>query len=533
MALVILQSGSSLQRLNDDGELLTLTLPTGVTLQSTIPPRWTVYGNYAILVNTPSRPLTIDGAGVVRVLTPTAPRVAPVLSGPSAGSLSGTYKAKLTNCILDDDGNVIAESDYSAESAAVTISSKILRAASLDICPDDIDQRRLSRTTTAGATFFPWVHVDGNTITSIDDGLSDLGLGQIAVPRRGSPPRLVLIAEFRGRLFGVGDTDRNEIRYTEAGEMYAWPADNEIVAPAKGADAFGVVAFAPRRDALGIGRRNMLAQIVGTGEEDATGAADFSVVVLSKEVGIESQESVCIYRDAAYFLWKDGVYRWDSSGVTCLSDQHRDGRPGVRSWFATDDYFNRDQYPYAFAHLDPNCPNYRLFLCSAGSTTIDRWVEYHIDDDTWWGPHSTSLFTPTSAFLRTNDANRTTPLIGAAAAVYQEQETRTDGASTAISFDIIGKRHDGGDPDREKFFGAISILGAAQASGTLSIVARVGAVNATTSTTQSMTLSNTRQRLNRLGVGKHAQIEMTQATAGVDVEIYGYVIDPVHLVGRR
>src|SRR5262245_33276440 len=113
MALAIIQAGSSLQRLNQDGELETLTLPTGVTLRSDIPPRWEVFDNRVVLVNTPSRPLTIDADGVVRVLTPNAPRMAPVLTGPASGSLTGTYRAKLTNRILDDDGNVIAESDYS------------------------------------------------------------------------------------------------------------------------------------------------------------------------------------------------------------------------------------------------------------------------------------------------------------------------------------------------------------------------------------------------------------------------------------
>ena len=44
-----------------------LTLPTGVTLRDDIPPRFTTYGRYAFLVNTPSTPLRISADGIVRL----------------------------------------------------------------------------------------------------------------------------------------------------------------------------------------------------------------------------------------------------------------------------------------------------------------------------------------------------------------------------------------------------------------------------------------------------------------------------------
>jgi hypothetical protein len=533
MPLTIIQSGASLQRLNDAGELLTLTLPAGVTLRTDVAPRWAVFGHMVVLVNTPSRPLTIDASGIVRVLTPTPPRIAPILSGPVAGALSGTFRSWMTNVIQDEIGNVLAESDFSPSSNAVAIASKMLRASGLDISPDDITGRRLYRTTDNGAVKFQWVDLDGNVLTSVDDDLSDEGLAVLAAPRLGTPPRLTTIAEFRGRLFGTGDVDVDTVRYTEAGIGYAWPDDNGLESPDAGADAFGVVGLIPRRDALGVGRRNLLAQITGSGVDDADGVADFSVVILSKELGIESQEAAKVYRDAAYFLWKDGVYRWSSEGLECLSDGKPGGRGGVRSWFATDDFFNRDRYPYAFAVIDPNRPCYRLFLASAGSTVIDTWVEYDIAGDSWWGPHSTSLFDPTSAFMRTNVSNRALPMIGGATAVYGERALRTDGAATAIDFDIIGARHAHGDPDREKFFGEISVFQKAQAAGTLQVIARVGEVNKTTSATQNCDMTVPRKRLGRLGVGKHAQIELRNVVAGIDVELYGYVIDPVNVFGRR
>lgn len=526
MPFTVIQAGSALQLVDASGTVSTLTLPTGVTLRSDVPPRWEVFNRYAVLVNTPSQPLTVDEAGTVRLLCPRPPRNAPILTGPNAGALTGSYMAKVTNRILDDDGNVIAESDYSPASAAVSITSKKLIASNLDISPDQITDRLVYRTIASGAVYFPWVDLDGNVLTSVQDDLADAALSLVAAPVLGTPPRLTTIAAFRGRLWGTGDNDIDTLLYTEAGIQYAWPSDNSILIANAGADLFGVVALAPRRDALGVGRRNTLIQITGSGAENGDDI-DFDQVVLSHELGIESQESVKIFRDTAFFLWKDGVYSWGSDGIRCVSD----GK--VRSWFATDDFFNRDRFPYAFATIDPARPCYRLYLASAGSTTIDRWVEYDIGDGKWWGPHRTSLFTPTSAFSRTNTANRIVPVVGGATAVYQQQETRTDGPSTAIELDVIGKRHDFGSADHDKYFGQISVHGAAQVSGTVSVITRTGDLNATSALTQSFTLTNTRQRLGRLGTGKHAQVELTQATAGVDVKLYGYEIDPVHILGRR
>jgi hypothetical protein len=541
MALSIIQAGSSLQLMDTLGGLQTLTLPTGVTLRTDVPPRWVVDGRYVVLVNTPSQPLTIDALGVVRLLTPKPPRLAPILTGPNAGGLSGTFRSKMTFAIIDSVGNIISESDYGPFSAPVSIAAKSILASNLDISPDQINQRRLYRTTDNGAVYFQWVDLDGNIITSVQDDLSDAGLSLFAAPILGTPPRLTTIAEFRGRLWGTGDVDIDHLRYTEAGFRYAWPAENVIEIPAVGSDEFGIVALAPRREALGVGRRNTLVQITGSGAE-IDGIPDFDRVILSKECGIESQETAKVFRDTAYFLWKDGVYSWGSEGIVCISDGDNNGKGNVRSWFVTDDYFNRDLFTRAFAHIDAHDPIYRLFLASAGSDTIDSWVEYDLNSKTWWGPHSTELFRPTSAFTRSDAAAKELAVIGSHEAnVYDSQDTRTDGTATAIEFDAIGKRHDLKEPDQNKYFGEISILGKVQDSGELTVTSRVGELNATTNAASAKTrtivqpndLRKNRQRLGRIGQGKHAQIELTNAQVDTDVVVYGFEIDPVNLLGRR
>jgi hypothetical protein len=382
--------------------------------------------------------------------------------------------------------------------------------------------------------YFQWVDLDGNVLTSVQDDLADAGLSIVGAPILGTPPRLTHIAEFRGRLFGMGDVDIDHLRYTEAGLMYAWPEDNLIEIPPIGSDEFGVTALIPRREALGVARRNTLVQITGSGAEDvATGDIDFDVVILSKELGVESQESVKVYRDVAYFLWKDGVYRWSSEGIQCISDGTKDEKGSVRSWFTTDDYFNRNLFSQSFAHMDPYYPKYRLFLASAGSNVIDSWVEYDIDDGTWWGPHFTDEFFPTSAFFRTDASDKEVPVIGSDDSVYNDQALRTDGFTTAIEFDAIGKRHAFGEPDQDKYFGQITLFGKAQTSGTLSVISRTGELNETQTLTQYYDMTRNRQRLGRLGAGKHAQVELLNSEVGQDVEVFGFEIEDVNIVGRR
>ena len=106
-------------------------------------------------------------------------------------------------------------------------------------------------------------------------------------------------------------------------------------------------------------------------------------------------------------------------------------------------------------------------------------------------------------------------------------------ATTAIAFDVIGKKHDAGQADHVKYFGQLSLHGKTQAAGTLDIAARVGSLTSAVTVNLDYDMTKTRERLGRLGTGLHAQLELTNEELGVDVELYGYDIDPVHLVGRR
>ncbi len=522
MSFTVIQAGSSLQLMDNDGALTTLTLPTGVTLRTDVLPRWELYGNYAILVNTPSPfPLTIDGRGTVRPLNPPPPTSAPVISDGSAGSLSGTYTVKYTFIIKDAAGTLIAESDFSPTSNSHTIVSKNLKVASLETSPYQISARRIYRTTTNGTTYFPWLDVEGNTITEVQDDLADAGLSLVAAPTLGNPPRLVLLKEWRNLLWGVGDNAPDELLFSDAGAFFTFPADNALTVSGTGRDPFGIRCLMPRKEALGIGRRDQIWTVVGETSDD------FRLIKLSENTGIESGDSVATYRDTVWWLWKDGVYQWDNDGIRNICE----GK--TKNWFTTDDYFNRDMFPFAFGVFDPINLKYRVYLAATGSTELDRWVEYDVGTQTWWGPHKTGEFDPTSAFIISDASDKIQAVVGSSNGyVWNDQTTATDGTSTGIAFDVQTRFFDAKASDMEKYWGELSVLGKVQAGGTLTITPKVGYLDASAQTAISHSMSLGRQRLRRLGVGKLAQLGFTHSTAGEPVELYGIEI-PNHIVGRR
>lgn len=527
MPYTLLQTGTDLRSVNSFGGLSSpLALPAGVTLTDVRTPRFARFKRYAIVVNTPSRPLSVDEDGVVRVLTPLAPSVAVALTGPNAGTLSGTYLALQTYVIRDAVGNIITESDYGpAMTTAVTIANKKL-LATFGVSTDNVDGTKLYRTTTNGATYFPWAVTDDNTTTTYESDSSDAALGIAEGPSLGTPPDLTLIAEWAGRLWGVDRTDVDDLRYTEAGTMYAWSILNTLAIPHIGSDAAGITALIPRRNALGVARRDMFLQITGNSTDN------FAPVVVNggEQTGCVSQETVVVFNDVAYFLWRDGVYRWDSNGITSITNGL------VRSWFATDTYFNKALYWRAFAQLEPRNLKYRLFLASAGSSQVDRWVEFDLLSGTWWGPHKTDAFTPSSAILVAGTDNQPYFMIGGREGyLSQEQDDKNDWGVSPITLSVETKRHDMTEPDYEKFWGELSVVGQVQTTGTIVITPSLGGSpdGMTAQTVLSYDMSQGRQRLGRLGMGNYLSLAFTHNTINQDVMLYGYEVNPVNLIGRR
>lgn len=531
MAFTVFQGGTALYGMDARGSITSLSLPTGVTLSSSLRPRFALIGNFAVLVNSPSRPLTIDANLVVRVLTPEAPTAKMTLTGPAAGGLTGSYRARQTFLIKDQNGNVIAESDFGPTADSVTIAAKTLKASGINLSGDTVSASRLYRTATGGSVYFPWIELDGNTQTTIQDDLSDAGLATVSAASLGTPPNLYLISEFKGRLFGVDKEDLNNFRYTEINAPYSWPEDNIQPLPLPGTDSRGITGFVRRRDGLGIGRANGLFQLTGTSDDD------FRITTISENLGIEATDSVCVYRNVAYFLWKDGVYRWDDGGVTNVSA----GKVG--RWFTRNGTFNLSRLQFAFAHLDGNRKKYRLFLASAASNVENCWIEYDFEADKWWGPHLSHAFTPTAAFSFASESGLVLPMTGGDDGYCRMDRTRrVDDANTGIDFDVVTSREDMEHPDDEKYFGELSVSTKPLRRGIMDVYTTVGEVDeprlakdndANPTPPFSYDLRRGRERLGRVGIGKAFKLRFRNNKPDEDVHLRGYEVAPVFLIGKR
>ena len=528
MAFTLLQVGTTLKSINSTGAFSpTLTLPAGVVLSAALTPRFARFNRYVILVNTPSRPLSIGDDGVVRLLTPNKPTTPVALTAPDAGGLTGTYLALETYKLLDSNGNVVSESDYGPfMPAAVAIANNKL-LANFPLSTDAVDGIQLYRTTTLGATYFPWLLIPGNLNASVEDDTPDAGLGVIQGAFLGTPPDLTLIAEFGGRLWGVDRTDIDDLRYTEAGTMYAWSALNTLPIQHLGSDSAGITALIPRRNSLGVARLNVFNAVTGTDRTNFTP----NTVNGGESVGCVSQESVVVYNDVAYFLWRDGVYMWNSTGISPISNGL------VRSWFTTDKYFNRSMFWRAFAQLDPIGLKYRLFLPSVGSNFCDRWIEYDLTTQTWWGPHKTDAFQPTCAILVAGSDQQPYYMVGGIEGyLSQDQNAKNDWNVNPIVMSGETVKQIQGEPELEKYWGELAISQALQpTTGNLTITPVVGEIDDNTVPQAPFTVNPTvsYQRLGRLGRGKRASLIFNENTLNQDVVIYGYEIDPISIIGRR
>ena len=527
MAFTLLQVGGMLKTVNSTGGLSSaLTLPTGIVLATNRVPRFAKFKQYLVVVNTPSRPLSVDTNGNVRLLTPSAPSMAVALTGPTVSTtLSGTYLALQTYQIRDGAGNIIAESDYGPlMGTALTVALHKL-TATYQVSQEAVNASQFWRTTDNGNTYFPWVLITDNVTTTFTDDTADAALGLVERPNLGSAPDLTLIAEFGGRLWGVDRNDVDDLRWTEAGTMYAWSALNTLPIPHVGADAAGITALIPRRDALGVARRDMFLSVSGS----TTTNIRATTVNGGEQTGVLSQESVVVFNDVAYFLWRDGVYRWDSTGITCLTN----GR--VRSWFVTDTTFNRAMFWRAVAQIDPVALRYRLFLASAGSAALDRWIEMDLLTGAWYGPHRTDAFNPTCAVLVAGTDQQPYFMIGSQEGyLSQEQDAKNDWGVMPISLSAQTKRHYLEEPDYEKYFGEMSVNGPVQTAGSITVTPTVGETAALPDPSPfTYDMTQGRQVLGRLGSGKQASVQFDHDTLNEDVVLYGYEINPVTIIGRR
>jgi hypothetical protein len=256
---------------------------------------------------------------------------------------------------------------------------------------------------------------------------------------------------------------------------------------------------------------------------------NFRLVTLSTSIGVASQETVVVFNDAAYFLASDGVYQWADNGIKCISDET------VRSWFATDTYFNRALFAKAFAFIDPNRQAYRLFLVPVDDEDemANTWVEFDLETQTWWGPHVTNAYEFKSVFELAGGAPPQFGMGSEVGEIIVDSDTRVDADAESITIDALTAPQHIGDPPITAYWGELVTEVAPQTSGFLEVTPTVGEVDTPASTTLVHEMTEASRRLGRLGVGRFVQLQFTHDTWDEIVELRGYEINPTHAIGRR
>ncbi len=539
MPFILVQAGTALQKMSSAGVLETLTLPTGVTIDATKRPRWAIFNQRIVLVNSPSQNLVIDPDGTVSPLNLTPPASAPILAAGNTGDLSLVTgrRVKVSFKVIDEFGVTLNESPLGpASNLSGAITSKMLAMSGVPISwQSTVNARGIYSTTDGGSVYFPWFDLEGNTLTSAEDDLSDALLQLVAAPTglglpQGALPGsyLRLITSWRERLFAVGSVDVDNVYHTDAGSNYTWKATNVLPISPVGEDEFGVTAFMRRRDELGIGKRDRICKITGDR------STNFQPMTVVEQTGVVSQESVVIIRDTAFFLGEEGVYTWDSSGVKCISNAR------VHPWFTTDNYFNRSRFYLAFARWNRTDGTYELHLAAAGTSVENRWVSYELATGRWLGPHLSDQIAPTCGGEVEDSNDIAYPAIGSSDFyLYLGNQTNCMDHLTAIPFSVTSKCYHGGKLSTHKVWLEAEFHHRIEGDvSTPTVSSYIGDLNAGTAVTHTLTTTSlSRTRTKRLSTatlptGRFARLLFEYQTAGRRVLIYGFTL-PFVEVGER
>lgn len=533
----LVQAGSSLQIVKNDGTVETLTLPSGVTLDATKRAVSAVLGSAVVIGNAPSVTLWLDPLTfTLRPLSILPPIAAPDVAAGASTGLTGAYRVKVGYAIKDDAGAVLNESPLSQQSVSVTLANQDLSLTNIPLSPNaNVNCRRIYRTAAGGTVFFHAFDIDDNFITAVTSALPDASLSRLPEePNLGIPGgaaagvRLRTLVEWKNYLWAVADRFDlvDDLIFSEENTFYAWPQAHTFPIHPKGEDVLGIIGILARRDSLGVLKRQKLVKVIGSNTDD------FEVKTVVEKVGGIAPESCIVIRDIGYWLAEDGVYAWSDQGVECIT------REKVDPWFTTDDYFNRSLFYRAQSSHNPKTNALEIGLAAAGSSNIDRWISYHFDKKEWLGPHRTAAFTPSARALLRTDTNELRPTIGSSDGYLylQNQATPSDvaGATSAIDWILEPKWHHGGSPNVEHLFGMLSYLSRKEAAGTMTITPYViqDGDDPVTLTAFTADLTKGRERLSIIGTGRMMRLQFRQNTAGERVLLYGYEF-PIHELGVR
>lgn len=536
MALqTLLVTTSGLQLIGSNGTLSTIALPAGILPVSGQPASIAALNGNVIVAGPFSQALWVRPDLSLSILSLPKPGAPPVLSSGGAGVYAGTRQARV-QFLIKSGAQIQGYGPLSDVSTAFTYASQKQTISSIPVSTHpSVNARRIYFTVTNGANFFFAFDINDNSTTSQTVDIADAALSLVAVDPTQyvtAPNDLSLVAVWKDRVWGKSGIDT--LVGTASGRVEQWNLAFPI--HPKGVDTLGITGFLPTRDELAICRRNLIWKMTGSDE------TNFTLVKLVEGKGCIAPASCLVIRNTGYFLSDDGVYSWSPGGVSSTGMWSPGGVQSltddlVRPWFTTDTYFNRAGFANAFAGYDPVRHQYVLFLpVAGGSTTVmNRWITLDLNTGKWFGPHQTAAGVTFAGAAVAPDTNNVLRLVlgGSDDYLYAfTPGTFTDGASSAIAFDVKSKPHWGDSPDLTHLWQQPTILTKKDVGGFLTVTPSLGDIGASAGTAQSHDLTKERERLSRLGVGRLATLEFTQNTNAQGVELYGYEV-PYVTLGRR
>lgn len=529
MPFSLLHAGTSLQKLSPSGVLATLTLPSGVTMVDTRRARFAILKSEIVVTNAVSQNIVVRPTDLVtRVLNIAGPATVPTVASGGAGDVTGVYRYKVSFAILLGT-EVLTESPLSDSTEPFTAASNDIDLSSIPTSgTSGVNARRLYRTTTGGADYYLLTTIDDNTTTTYTDNTTDYDLALLPfaddlgnAPGVDGTDRLRLITSWKDRLWGASVLDPDNLRFTENRVSHAWAAANFLAIQPVGYDAIGITAIVPRRDDLVIGKRRSVSMVRGDSP------SNFQIIRIFEGPGPVSTDACLTIRDVTYYLGEDGIYEIRGGTVRLISRDH------VHPWFTTDTYFNRARFDDSWMQFDPLTDEIEIHIPAAGSSNVDRWINYNIARGTWRGPSETAAFTETMGALLDNSSDVQVPALGSSAGfIYLRDTAATDDDATAIDFDVTLNANPLDTPDIEKYFGELAIVSDVESAGTLTITPTVGGLGASAGTAISHSLTTGRQRLRRLGTGRYFKLRLRNNESAQRVNVHGLEL-PYHELGRR
>lgn len=233
----------------------------------------------------------------------------------AAGDITGTYKYVIT---YYRSGNYPCESNPSAESAEITVSSKKINLSNIPISPDPkVNARRIYRTFNNGEIFYWLADINDNTTTTYEDNYTDadIALSDEVSYDRYPPPLGKYYEVWDNKLWIAGVQDWMDVENTENLIFYTNTGTSEEMGlynfiPFRKRESEKIMQIRVFGDYLYVFKRKSMARIAKVGDNA------YELIELPQNIGTDASWSVAVCDKL--MMWKSEYGIEVFNGQTCF-----------------------------------------------------------------------------------------------------------------------------------------------------------------------------------------------------------------------